>query len=218
MKKIVRIPKNNYSSGYIQFGDYEVIEDEKGNEIENEFRYYGYLSYDYSRYREEDKTKFGTNDVNVDMKIKVPYTKLLCSNHKIIHDDNVYEIKYIDINQISKNAYLYLTKLEHILDTIVSLNIITKNSEFEQPTETLLKKVFVNINKISLSIEELAEKKKFTNKYTVIMKKNTIIEELEKNDRLNDLIITLQNRRLVINHINVKSREKGLYELITEEV
>lgn len=218
MNKIIKIPNKSYTDGWIQFGDYEVVEDEKGHEVDKIFTPSGRISFSFETYREQDKYKFDTENVKIDMKISVPYHRSLNSKHKILIKGTLYSTKYLDVDKIKNTVYLYLTELKDILDKQIDIIHIVRASRFDTPKEELLKTVFANIQKVNISIKDLAEKTKFDNQYTIIIKQNSIIEEYEKNGLLHDILIGVDNVRFTITHINIKDSENSLYELIVKEV
>lgn len=218
MNKIIKIPSSSFTDGYINFGNYDVLEDEQGNALEKQFNSLDRVPFSKERYRERDKFNFDTKEISIDLKISIPLHRSIRSNHKIQIGEILFSIEHLDIDKLRQKVYLYLTELKDILDTKINIIRVTTNSKFEPPTESLLKTVFANIQKINIDQSKLANKAEYINSYTIIVKKNNFFEELEKNGLLNELLIGFENRKLMINHINIKSAENGLYELLTQEV
>lgn len=218
MQKIIKIPNKTFNDGYINFGSYEVIKDNLGNEIDKQFKVIGDIAYNFETIREIDKLKYETNKVAIDLKISVNYNPTLSAFHIIEINNTLYSINYLDHDNLKNCIYLYLTELKDTLKTKIKIFRKITKSMFEKENLQLLQTVYANVKKTELANEKTADKTEFINKYTIILRENHILENAENNGALDSIIIGLENKRLMIYHINTENLENGLYELKVEEV
>lgn len=207
-----------YLDGLLEFGLMNLKEDIEGYLTIREFETVGTLFYRLETIKEQDLLKFDTKEVTIKMKISSMLHKDLKSFHIIKLDTLYYEIEHIETNVKNSEYSIFLKEYDNSLDTVIEILEDIKESKFDSSNYIVRNKILANVKKLNLTFENLADKKDLTPKYTVIVKDMKLISDFEKNDLLNRLRIGFENNRLMINHINIKSVENGLYELLCEGV
>lgn len=219
MKPIRKIANHTFNDGILTYGEMKEAYDRNNNALDTKpFISIGRLHFSYETIREQDKYKYDTDKFKVSLKIKVMNDRKLRSNH-IVNINNIkYSIAHIDYDNKNNNNFLYLTEFKDTLDKHIDIYIKEQIDPFIAPKEIFYRKIWASITTSFVKSNKSAKKETFLRNYTVIMKSDPKILEMEKNGSLQSVIMCFKNTRLMIDQMEVKNLENGLYELTLKEI
>lgn len=213
---------NQYNDGVLKFGKYSEVYNEEGILLnKKEFTQEGKLLFSYKAIREQDRLKFDDTGYKIELKINTPYMNKIKSDHIVLIENNVYNIKYIEPDYNKRNLYLFLSNYEDEMDTYISIYKEIKTSPIKNPEIILFKNAWCKID--NLSDKSTREKKNQDIAKLVVQKKITLkyIKELDSsisNDVISKYKITINGVKYkIISSLNIKN-EESLIQLEIEKV
>lgn len=195
-----KVKFQTYNDGLFYFGDYVESYDNLGNAMDKkEFTQKGKFFFSISSIREQDRFNYDTEDSKITMKLKVRYNTILKNNMVILLGDNLYNLKYVDVDSKKENLYLYLIDYKDQLCKHIEIMEVQKVSVMEDDKLVLFKRVWGAVESITDS------EGVFTIRY---------IEKLDtRSEKLKKYRIQFNNKVYKIKTINNKNADNLFLEI-----
>lgn len=214
-----KIPNYSYTDGVLTFGDLIGNYDSNNNALPTrDFNLVGKLCFKLETFREQDKTKFDSDNVTITLKISVKNNMILKSTHEILINEKYYSVVHIDLDNNGMKKYIYLTDLKDTLDKHITIYQKVQDTPFSKIDYKEQRVIWANVKKVSEIEENKADKFSFNLKYEVIVKNDDYFKNLEKNKLFKSVVIHIENKGFTINQIQYLEGVDERMKLYLEEV
>lgn len=106
---MIKLKHDSFNDGVLEYGSIDPVFNVNRKKTGENFILIGKLFYEQMSCRDTDILQAGTMGYRLDLKLKVPLVKDICSKNKVKIDGEIYDIEKFDSDK--ERIFLYLQKV-----------------------------------------------------------------------------------------------------------